>query len=180
LRISEEFIGARLASVAIVTAIGFGYVAYIFWPHCDREEKILASDSLGRSIVSCFEACTSLGTSMEESIELKSASGKMMTILKYEPNGGIVGCRGKIFPENHEISVDWSNASVIRISICVVSAISKINETMDGVRVIYDIGTIISRDCRFARRQIAQPQHSRAFSGRPEADTGGVADLEKG
>jgi hypothetical protein len=152
LRISWKFIGATLGSVAIVTAIGFGYVAYILWPHCDREEKILATDSLGRSIVSCFEACTSFGTSMEESVELKSAAGKKMTILKYEPNGGIVGCRGKTFPGDQELSVDWSNASVIRISISVVSAISKINETVDGVRVIYDIGTVISRDCGFARR----------------------------
>jgi hypothetical protein len=134
-----------------VGAIGIGTFAYVFWPHCDREEKTLAADSLGRSIISCFEACTSLGTSMEESIELKSVSGKKMPIIKYEPNGGIVGCRGKAFSRNQEVSVDWSNASVIRISISVVSAISKINDTVDGVRVGYDIGTVISRDCGFAR-----------------------------
>src|SRR5258708_34094748 len=77
---------ATLGSIALVGAIGIGTFAYIFWPHCDREEKTLATDSLGRSTISCFEACTSLGTSMEESIELKSASGKKMTIMKYEPN----------------------------------------------------------------------------------------------
>jgi hypothetical protein len=151
MRVSWKFVRATLGGVALVGAIGIGYVAYIFWPHCDREERILASDSLGRSIVSCFEACTSLGTSIEESIELRSASGKKMTILKYEPNGGIVGCRGKTFPENQELSVDWSNASVIRISISVVSAISKMNDTVDGVRVTYDIGTVISRDCGLSK-----------------------------
>ncbi len=151
MRLPWKFIGATLGSVAIVGAIGFGYLAYFFWPHCDREEKILAADSLGRSIVSCFEACTSLGTSIEESVELKSASGKRMTILKYEPNGGIVGCRGKTFPANPELSVDWSNASAIRISISVVSSISKMNNIVDGVRVTYDIGTVISRDCGVSR-----------------------------
>ena len=151
MRFSWKFIWAALGSIALVGAIGIGTFAYIFWPHCDREEKILATDSLGRSIVSCFEACTSLGTSMEASIELKSASGKKMTIMKYEPNGGIVGCRGKTFPANQEVSVDWSNASVIRISISVVSAISKINDTVDGLHFTYDIGTVISRDCGFAR-----------------------------
>jgi len=88
---------------------------------------------------------------MEASIELNSASGKKMTIMKYEPNGGIVGCRGKTFPANQEVSVDWSNAGVSRISISVVSAISKINDTVDGLHVTYDIGTVISRDCGFAR-----------------------------
>jgi hypothetical protein len=151
LRLSWKCIGATLGSVATVGAIGFGYLAYIFWPHCDREERILAADSLGRSIVSCFEACTSLGTSMEESVELKSASGKKMTILKYEPNGGIVGCRGKTFPAKQELSVDWSNGSVIHISISVVSSISKMNNIVDGVRVTYDIGTVISRDCGVSR-----------------------------
>src|ERR1700722_17777596 len=151
MRFSSKFIWAALGSIALVFAIGIGTFAYIFWPHCDREEKILATDSLGRSIVSCFEACTSLGTSMEESVELKSASGKKMTILKYEPNGGIVGCRGKTFPAKQELSVDWSNGSVIHISISVVSSISKMNNIVDGVRVTYDIGTVISRDCGVSR-----------------------------
>jgi hypothetical protein len=143
--------GATLGSVAIVGAIGFGNVAYLFWAHSDREEKTLATDSLGRSIVSCFEACTSVGTSVEESVAYTSASGKKITILEYEPNGGIVGCRGKTFPGNQEPSVDWSNASDIRISVSVVYAISKIKDTVDGVPVIYDIGTVISRDCGFAK-----------------------------
>ncbi len=89
---------------------------------------------------------------MEETVELKSASGKRMTILRYEPNGGIVGCRGKTFPGNQELSVKWSNASVIRISISVVSEILKMNNMVDGIRVTYDIGTVISRDCGFARK----------------------------
>jgi hypothetical protein len=149
---SRQFIWATLGSVAVVVAIGFGYVAFLFWPQCDREERILATDSIGRSIVSCFEACTSLGTSMEETVELKSASGKRMTILKYEPNPGIVGCRGKTFQRNQELSVDWGKKKgVIHISVSVVSAISKMNDSVDGMRVTYDIGTVISRDCGFAK-----------------------------
>jgi hypothetical protein len=110
-----------------------------------------AVDRDGKSVASLLCRDRSMGTSMEASIELKSASGRKMTIMKYEPNGGVVGCRGRTFPGNQEVSVDWSNAGVIRISISVVSAISKLNDTVDGLRVTYEIGTVISRDCGFAR-----------------------------
>jgi hypothetical protein len=117
--------------------------------HCDREEKVLATDATGRSVISEFEACTSVGTTLAETIELRSASGHSMTIFKYEPSGGMVGCRWKMFPRARELepSVDWSDRGVIHISIGVVGSIYRKVDEVDGLRVTYDIGTVISEAC---------------------------------
>jgi hypothetical protein len=56
---------------------------------CDRWEEVLATDANGRSVVSEFEACTGIGTTLAASIELRSASGHATTIFKYEPSGGM-------------------------------------------------------------------------------------------
>jgi hypothetical protein len=112
---------------------------------------VLATDARGRSIVSKFEACTTLGTSMEDSIELKSTSGDRMVIFKYVPDGGIVGCKGKTFPATVEPSVDWSNPSLIHISIPVVSSIVEEHDTVDGMRVTYEIGSVLAEICDFAK-----------------------------
>jgi len=140
---------AALGSVAIVGAMGVGLLGYIFWPHCDREERILASQSEGRSVVSCFAACTGFETTLTQSIQLRSATSERKTILEYEPNGGIVGCRGRTFPMQQEPSVDWSNPQVIHISISVVAGISEKHDAVSDVHVTYDIGTVISQDCGF-------------------------------
>jgi len=50
------------ASVATVAILAVGMLAYMFWPHCDGEEKALATNRNGQSIVSVFRACTSIGT----------------------------------------------------------------------------------------------------------------------
>jgi hypothetical protein len=147
MRSAWKMFGAALGSLAIVGSMGIGLTAYIFWPHCDRDERVLATQSGGRSVVSCFEACTGFGTTLTQSIELRSARGERKTILAYEPNGGIVGCRGKTFPMEQEPSVDWSNPMAIHISISVVYAISEKHDAVNGIPVIYDIDTVISQAC---------------------------------
>jgi hypothetical protein len=147
MRLSWKLVWAALGSLAIVGSMGIGLMAYVFWPHCDRDERVLATQSEGRSVVSCFAACTGLGTTMTQSIELRSARGERKTILEYEPNGGIVGCRGKTFPTQQEPSVDWSNPQVIHISISVVGGIFEKHDAVNGVHVTCDIGTVISQDC---------------------------------
>jgi len=111
---------------------------------------VLATDATGRSVRSEFEACTSFGTTLDETIELRFASGRSTTILKYEPSGGIVGCKGKIFPRARELepTLDWSDPRVIHISIGVVYSIYQKVDEIDGVRVTYDIGTVIAAACR--------------------------------
>jgi len=118
--------------------------------HCDREDKVLATDATGRSVISEFEACTSVGTTLAETIELRSASGHSTTIFKYEPSGGMAGCKWKMSPRARELepSVDWSDRGVIHISIGVVSSIYRKVDEVDGLRVTYDIGTVISEACQ--------------------------------
>src|SRR5271170_7545288 len=108
MRITWDSSLAAVLSFALVPVVGlFAIFVYLFWPHCDHLEQVLAKDAQGRSIVSKFEACTSLGTSMVDSIELKSEYGRRKTIFKYEPNGGVLGCKGKTFPAVAEPLVDW-------------------------------------------------------------------------
>ncbi len=119
--------------------------------HCDREERVLATDATGRSVISEFEACTSFGTTLAETIELRSPSGRSTTILTYAPNGGQAGCKWKMFPRAREgdtVTVDWSNPAVIHISIGVVSSIVEKLDQVDGVHITYDIGTVISQSCK--------------------------------
>ena len=149
MRFPWNSVWAALGSLAIVGAMGIGLLAYMFWPHCDHDEKTLATQSDGRSVVSLFEDCTGFGTTLTQSIEVRSSTGRRTTILEYQPSGGIVGCRGKTFPTEQEPSVDWSNPQDIHISISVVYGISEKHDTVNGVHVIYDIGTVISRDCDF-------------------------------
>jgi hypothetical protein len=149
MRFPWKSVWAALGSLAIVGAMGIGVLAYMFWPHCDHDERTLATQSDGRSVVSLFEACTGFGTTLTQSIELRSETGRRTTILEYQPSGGIVGCRGKAFPTEQEPSVDWSNPQDIHISISVVYGISEKHDTVNGVHVTYDIGTVISRECDF-------------------------------
>src|ERR1700679_4042782 len=82
-------------------------IHYVFWPHCDGEEKVLATNRNGQSIVSVFKACTSIGTQVSQSIQLVTATGRRKNILVYEPNGGVIGCKGKTFPGDAEPSAEW-------------------------------------------------------------------------
>jgi hypothetical protein len=147
--IFTKFTLGTLASVATVAAMVFGLISFMWWPRCDRSQEVLATQSVGRSIVSCFEACTGLGTDLSESIELKLASGKRKTILRYGPSGGVVGCKGKTFPPEQQPLVDWSDPKLIHISIGVVYDIDEKHDAVEGVPVKYDIGRVFAKDCGF-------------------------------
>jgi hypothetical protein len=142
----KSFLGV-IGALLVVAAASFVLLANIFWPHCDGEERVLATQSQGRSVVSHFEACTGIGTALTQSIELRSASGERTTILSYEPNPGIAGCRRKMFPTQQEPVVDWTNPRDIHISISVVAGIFEKHDAVNGIHITYDIGTVISRDC---------------------------------
>jgi hypothetical protein len=147
-------ISAIAATVVIVLGAGIGVLVYAFGPHCDREETILASDGNGRSIVAVFEACTGFGTETSESIQLKSASGDRKNIFVYVPNGGTLGCNGKTFPPVAEPSADWTDPRLIHIAIGVVSSIVERHETVDGMRVTYDPGPVLSEVCRVPKTSV--------------------------
>jgi hypothetical protein len=144
---ARKFLWWAMGSIAIVCAIGIGLVTILFWPRCDRWEEALATDSTGRSVVSRFEACTGLGTTTEQSIDLKSATGGSESTMKYIPNGGMTGCRGKSFSATSDPTVDWSKPGVIHISIGAVSSILEKHDAVGGINITYDIGTVISEVC---------------------------------
>jgi hypothetical protein len=148
-----KVVWTTVAVVAFVLVAALAIPVFMFWPRCDRWETVLASDAAGRSIVSVFQACTGLGTETAESIELKSASGERRTIFRYVPNGGMAGCNGKRFPGVAEPYVDWTNAKDIHISIAVVSSIVEKHETLDGMRITYELGPILSEVCAPARNK---------------------------
>jgi hypothetical protein len=60
-----------------------------------------------------------------------------------------MGCKGKTFPRAKELSptVTWSDPHLIHISIGIVYSIDRKLDNVDGVRVIYDIGTVLSDVC---------------------------------
>lgn len=122
-------------------------VTYVFWPHCDREEKVLSEDGRGRSVVSLFQACTSFGTSLQGSVELRLASGKRTTIFAFVPNGGVVGCKGHSFPGSAEPTAAWIDPDTIRISLAVADSIVEKRTEVDGFHVVYDIGPVLSSVC---------------------------------
>jgi len=145
---------SSLAAVLSFATVGAGLITmlmYTLMPKCDREELILATDAHGRSIVSVFKACTSIGTTVEESIQLKSAYGARKAIFKYEPNGGVIGCKGKAFPGVAEPSVDWRDPGVIHISIAVVASIIEKHDSVEGLSVTYEIGPVLSEVCGFGK-----------------------------
>jgi len=113
-------------------------------PRCDPLETVLATGDDGRAVASYLDCSTS------ETINLISASGRKTAIFKFESSGGVTGCKGKTFPRAEEVSpaVTWSDPHLIHVSIGIVYSIDQELDNVDGVRVIYDIGTVLSDVCQ--------------------------------
>jgi hypothetical protein len=108
---------------------------------------VLAEGALGRSVVSLFQACTSLGTSLQGSVELRLPSGKRTPIFAFVPNGGMVGCNGHSFPGSAEPTAIWMGPNTIRISLAVADSIVEMRTDVDGIHVVYEIGPVLSSVC---------------------------------
>jgi hypothetical protein len=126
----------------------------LLWPRCDVYEKLLARDTHGRSIVSVLKACGSIGSSMIESIELKSALRRRQMIIKFEPDGGIVACKGQTFPKASEPAADWSTPGNIRISIPLLSSIVEKYDEVEGIHITYAIGPQTSEVCGVGKKSV--------------------------
>jgi hypothetical protein len=113
-------------------------------PRCDHREALLAANANGSSVVWKYE-CSST-----ESIELRSVSGRKTTFFKFQSSGGISGCDGKSFSRAADISPTavWTDPNVIRISIGVIGRVDRQLSEVDGVRVTYDIGELVSESCK--------------------------------
>jgi hypothetical protein len=109
---------------------------------CDRFESLLATDGHGRTVKSTFEACTLIGTATQEWVDLVTTSGRHRTIMAFVPWGGEGG------PGAHgpfEPVVTWTTPGAMHISIGTVGSITEKHDSVDGVDVTYDIGTILHK-----------------------------------
>jgi hypothetical protein len=73
-----------------------------------------------------------------------------MPILKYVPNGGMIGCKGRSFPGTAEPIVEWSDPDTIRVSIAMLDSVTEKHDAIDGVRVVYALGPPLSEICRIS------------------------------
>ena len=113
--------------------------------HCDSAQEVLATNGDGARVVSTFEACTSLGTTMESSIVLEGADGRRSVLMKYEPNGGILRTRnGVSIPATSTPAATWLPDGSLEIHIDVVATVLEQTASVDGKQIHYRIDKDIS------------------------------------
>jgi hypothetical protein len=140
----------RILRVILFSAASFVLVAGAFfvvlrWDvfrnACDRFDTPLAEISDGRSVVYRLEACTIIGTSVSESVDLVSPSGHHKTVFSFAsaasfPSYDGIPVTGPVGP-----SATWTAPRSLKISIGTVAAILEQRSEIDDVQVTYDIGT---------------------------------------
>jgi hypothetical protein len=124
-------LAALIVLLPIGTAALFGYL--MFGDACDRIETVLAKDDKGRSVTATFEACTVIGTTVSEWLDLVSPSGHHHTFLKFWPEA------------SSEPSATWVGDRDLQITISAVSGIIDKQIEIDGVHITYDIGRDLSK-----------------------------------
>jgi len=112
--------------------------------HCDRSEETLASNSRGDSVLDVFEGCTSIGTTLEESIYLVSPTGERTLLVSFAPNPGILAEDGKSLPGPERPEAVWKDDRSLHITLGTVSEVSEQKRTVNGISVSYRIGHILS------------------------------------
>src|SRR5688572_13440473 len=113
--------------------------------HCDNAEEVLATRGDGARVLATFEACTSLGTTLESSVVLERTDGRRSVLMKYVPNGGILRTtNGVSVPSTSTPAATWLPDGSLEIHIDVVDTVLEHAETIDGERVHYRIDNDIS------------------------------------
>jgi hypothetical protein len=113
--------------------------------HCDNAEEVLATSGDGARILSTFEACTSLGTTVESSIVLEGADRRRSVLMKYEPNGGILRTtNGVSVPATSTPAATWLSDGSLEIHIDVVATVMEQAASVNGKQIHYRIDNDIS------------------------------------
>jgi hypothetical protein len=129
------------AALAIISGGFFLLLKYVLFGNSyDRFETILAQDVQGRLVRSEFEACTTIGTVTEESLDLVSQSGRRETFMRFVPWGGSLPVKEPVDPK-----AIWVTPTELRISIGTVECIAERRDEVDGIHVTYDIALIHSK-----------------------------------
>lgn len=112
--------------------------------HCDRSEDTLATNSRGESVLDVFEGCTSIGTTLNESIYLVSPSGERTLLVSFAPNPGILAQDGKALPGPEQPEAVWNNDQSLQITLGTVSAVQDQKHSVNGISISYRIGHVLS------------------------------------
>jgi hypothetical protein len=124
-----------VGAIALFAVLTYG----IFRNACDRFDTVLAIDSGGRSVVYKFAACTTIGTTVEASVDLVSRAGHRETVFSFSPADGLISYRGIQVTGPLEPSATWTSRRSLNISIGTVAAIIKQRSDIADVHVTYDI-----------------------------------------
>jgi hypothetical protein len=124
------------AALAIVATALLAMMRYLFFRNaCDRFDALLASGSDGRTVVYKFEACTTIGTTIDASVDLVSHTGKRKTLFSFSPANGYVEATGPLEP-----SATWTSPHSLKITIGTVAAIFEQQTDVEDVHITYDLG----------------------------------------
>lgn len=134
---------AALLTVGIALILWLRFVP--FRHPCDGVETVLSRDAQGRSVVSVFQACTTVGTSVQEWVDLVEPTGRRVHLLTFVPWGGETTYRGALVKGPFEPSATWLTPSDLRLSIGTVGQVIQKRDEAAGVHITYDIRTDLSK-----------------------------------
>jgi hypothetical protein len=130
-----------VVAIAIIAVAVVATAIYVISRNaCARETILLAKDSGGRSVVYEFEACTTIGTTVDARVDLVSSSGSHKSIFRYSPAEGYIRYRGIQVKGPLLPSATWTSSHSLTISIGTVAAILEQQSEIDNVAVTYMIG----------------------------------------
>ena len=117
----------------------------LFGDACDQVETVLSRDSQARTVVDVFQACTAIGTSTEEWVDLVSSTGHRVRVFAFVPWGGGHPNPGPPVNGPFQPSATWLTPNDLRLSIGTVGQVLQQRSEADGVRITYDVRTDLSK-----------------------------------
>jgi hypothetical protein len=133
--------GLIVAAVALVLSLRL----IVFRHPCDRVKAVLSQDAQGRSVVSVFQACTTIGTSSEGWVDLVLPEGRRVRLFTFVPWDGELRYRGVPVEGPFKPSATWLTPSDLRLSVGTVNQIILERHEAAGVHISYDVRTDLSK-----------------------------------
>jgi len=135
-----------VAGLLIVGVVVLLCLRLILFRHpCDRVQAVLSRDSQGRTVVSVFSACTAIGTSVQESVDLLMPTRHRVRLLTFVPWSGESDYRGSPVTGPFRPSATWVTPNDLRISIGAVDRVIQERSEAEGVNITYDVRTDLAK-----------------------------------
>src|SRR6185437_1446341 len=112
---------------------------------CDRVQTVLSRDSQGRTVVSAFQACTTIGTSTQGWVDLVLPVGRRIRLFTFVPWGGEIRYRGVSVKGPFKPSVTWLTPNDLRLSIGTVDQVTQERSEAAGIHITYAVRTDLSK-----------------------------------